>query len=627
MKRFVSLTKKIQVSSSVCMLLVVLVLTFYNSYGLYRHAKTLAVAQTQNVADAVASKVLEYVDDAVYASQRMAQVVASGRKEGLSRAQIEAVAREMLVGSPNLLAVFIAMEPDAYDGLDSLYRNGSHSDATGRFLTYIAKQPDGEVKVRVLHSYSNEAEAPWYFMPKKLMAPYVIEPYEDEAGGRQVYMTSCVTPVVVAGEFMGVVGFDIAVDNIQSFLTGLDFLDGHANFSLVSNNGFYVSRLQHKEYVGKSIEALAGEGYAEQLRRLQAGETYSVETDEGVEHYSPLRFAQCSVPWQVRVMLPEKYAYAGVGTQFYLSLGIGIGIWLVVLVVVWFQIGRMARPLTLLSQNAERIAAGDLTVEIEDSKTNDEIGLISRKMADVVLAFREIVKSIQAGATNILAASGQISNGAQQLAMGSSEEAAAVEEVTASVEEITAAISQNRENAQLTERMSQAVSDAMRANESKGDAAAGVVQAIASKIGVVSDIADQTNILALNAAVEAARAGEHGRGFAVVASEVRKLAELSQKAAVEITALARESMESGMVANEALKSLVPKTDHSTQLVREIAVSCLEQANGANQINEAMQRLNTRTQSNSALSEELATSAEEMTSQAEALREAVGAFKV
>jgi methyl-accepting chemotaxis protein len=127
--------------------------------------------------------------------------------------------------------------------------------------------------------------------------------------------------------------------------------------------------------------------------------------------------------------------------------------------------------------------------------------------------------------------------------------------------------------------------------------------------------------------VEAARAGEAGRGFSVVAGEVRKLSDNTQKAALEIDTLTKNSLEVAQQTWEMLEQLVPEFEKTAELVKEIAASGEEQRIGADMINNAIQSLMQVTNQNSAASEELASSSEELAAQAESLKEAVGFFRV
>ena len=292
----------------------------------------------------------------------------------------------------------------------------------------------------------------------------------------------------------------------------------------------------------------------------------------------------------------------------------------------WWVTVSITRPVNQAVGAANRLADGDLTVNVNaDSK--DEVGMLMTALQNMIAKLSGTITEVRTAADNLSNAAGQVSATAQSLSQSSSEQAASVEETTSSMEEMTASIAQNTENAKVTDGI--ASKAAVEAGEG-GEAVTQTVDAmksIAQKISIIDDIAYQTNLLALNAAIEAARAGEHGKGFAVVAAEVRKLAERSQVAAQEIGNLAGSSVKLAERAGTLLHEMVPSIKKTSDLVQEIAAASQEQTAGVGQINSAMGQLNQATQQNASASEELAATAEEMGAQAEQLQQLMAFFQL
>ncbi len=284
----------------------------------------------------------------------------------------------------------------------------------------------------------------------------------------------------------------------------------------------------------------------------------------------------------------------------------------------------MIKGLKDIGEKARLISQGDLTVDIKKRSEKDEV---MEALAEMVRKLNEVVGTVISGAENISSASQEMSSNSQQVSQGASEQASSAEEVSSSMEEMASNIQQNTDNAQQTEKIAAKAAEDITEGSGNVNETVEAMKKIAEKVSIIGDIATQTNMLALNAAVEAARAGEHGKGFAVVAAEVRKLAEKSQTAAGEIDNLTNSSVDIAEKSGELLKKIVPDIQKTSKLVQEITAASNEQNNGAEQINNAINQLNEVTQQNASASEEMATSSEELSSQADQLLDITSFFKM
>ncbi len=305
-----------------------------------------------------------------------------------------------------------------------------------------------------------------------------------------------------------------------------------------------------------------------------------------------------------------------------IALAVAAAAVLMALALGWSITRSITRPLADAVGAARRVADGDLTVRVQ-ARSRDETGQLLGALAEMIARLTSTLSAVRAAADQLSSASGQVSSTSQSLAQGASEQAASVEETSATLEQSAASVKQNADNARLTAGIAQQAREGGAAVQRTVTD----MQAIAERIGIVDDIAYQTNMLALNAAIEAARAGEHGKGFAVVAAEVRKLAERAQVAAREIGELASGSVKQAETAGTLLEQMVPAIARTSSLVEEINAASDEQATGIEQINQAVSQLNATTQQSASASEQLAATAEEMNGQAAELQNQVARFRL
>ncbi|QTA79865.1 Methyl-accepting chemotaxis protein, double Cache and HAMP domains-containing [Desulfonema limicola] len=515
----------------------------------------------------------------------------------------------------------------------------------GYIFYSVKKEPD--YKTNIIHgkySNSNMSKLIRQVLNTKQFAIADFEPYAPSNNEPAAFIAQ---PLVNRGNIEVVVALQISIDSINTIMQERTGMGKSGETYLVGPDKLMRSDsfLDHLNHSVKASFANPSRGSVDTdaVNEALAGKTGSriINDYNGspvLSSFSPLNIE--GITWVLIAEIDENEVKEPVRELVLSVLKIGFLAAALIIIFAFFIAKGIASPLVKGVEFAKLVAKGDLTAEI-DVDQKDEVGMLSDALKEMIARIREIVQGVETGARNVTASAEQLSSvsqqmsaGSEEMSQGTSEQSSSTEQVSASMEQMAANIRQNADNALQTEKLAmQSAEDAQKGGIAVGETVAAMKQ-IAEKISIIEEIARQTDLLALNAAVEAARAGQHGKGFAVVASEVRKLAERSQLAAVEINKLSSISVSVAENAGEMLKKIVPDIKKTAELVREISAACNEQDTGAAQINEAILQLDSVAQQNASISgetaasaEEMSATAEEMTAQAEELQRAISFFKI
>jgi methyl-accepting chemotaxis protein len=389
------------------------------------------------------------------------------------------------------------------------------------------------------------------------------------------------------------------------------------------------TRKEGKDLIAKYRESAA------QARELNAKMNKAIEQDSWDEALSVMKMKADPPPYMAIVDQLVKFEESGVQEEYRAIAEANRG--LKVTLVIFGAIGlalcgiisvvttkSITSPIKENIEVAKTLAQGNLSVQVTVDR-KDEFGDNAAALKSMVEKWRDVVAGIKQASDNVASASVELSTSAEQMQKGSAQQAERSHQVATASEEMSQTVLDISRNASgiastataaaatakdggkiVNEAVKEVRQIAETVEESEGHITSleELSKRIGEIIGIINEIADQTNLLALNAAIEAARAGEHGRGFAVVADEVRKLAERTTGATSEVGGIIKEIQGKVGSAVSSIERVSSKVERGVELSTKAGVELSNIVRSVDELHNMVQQIATAIEEMSATSDQI-----------------------